>query len=198
MVGVPAVLAAGCGSVVSGSGSAAGSVATSGPASTVASAAASSGSAPGSVAAPTTTAGHGASGGTGGTGTGTGGGGASGSAPRIDQFAMACAAQGTEDIPGLGTVPNDYEPVLTWHVTNATGVALSVDAPNMVGSYGTFQTAAGTKVIGAGGCEKGQGTHTFTLYTVGGTGPRAQRTLQLTGTHTEPTAPPYAYPSPTT
>jgi hypothetical protein len=48
----------------------------------------------------------------------------------------------------------------------------AVDAPGMISSYGTYQGVSGARVIGAAGCLKG-----------GGTGPRAQRTMQLTGSH---------------
>ncbi|HEX5406865.1 MAG TPA: hypothetical protein VFX16_31710 [Pseudonocardiaceae bacterium] len=100
-----------------------------------------------------------------------------------------CVVADYEDLPGMAHTPL-YQPKLTWHVTHATGMALSVDNPGLVGSYGTY-AASGTLMLG-GGCYTDGGSTTITFYSVGGAGPMVHRTIVLTPTMTRPTAPPLA------
>jgi hypothetical protein len=107
-----------------------------------------------------------------------------------------CVVADHEDLPGMPNTPL-YQPKLTWHVTHATGMALSVDNPGIVGSYGTY-AAQGTLMLG-GGCYTDEGgSTTITFYSVGGAGPRAHRTIVLNPTLRRPTAPPLADQTPTT
>jgi hypothetical protein len=106
---------------------------------------------------------------------------------------MRCVIADYEDLPGMPHTPL-YQPKLTWHVTHATGMALSVDNPGIVGSYGTY-AAQGTLMLG-GGCYTDGDPTTITFYSVGGTGPRVHRTVVLTPTRTRPTAPPLANTTP--
>jgi len=69
--------------------------------------------------------------------------------------------------------------IVEWKVTGADQVALSVDNPNMVGSYGTYGVQA-NETLGFG-CSGAPGTmakHTYTIYTVGG-GTQRSRTLTV-------------------
>jgi hypothetical protein len=106
---------------------------------------------------------------------------------------VRCVIADYEDLPGMPHTPL-YQPKLTWHVTHATGMALSVDNPGIVGSYGTY-AAQGTLMLG-GGCYTDDDPTTITFYSVGGTGPRVHRTIVLTPTRTRPTAPPLANTTP--
>jgi hypothetical protein len=102
---------------------------------------------------------------------------------------VRCVIADYEDLPGMPHTPL-YQPKLTWHVTHATGMALSVDNPGLVGSYGTYG-ASGTLTLG-GGCYTDGDATTITFYSVGSTGPMVHKTVVLTPTMTRPTAPPLA------
>jgi hypothetical protein len=106
---------------------------------------------------------------------------------------VRCVIADYEDLPGMPHTAL-YQPKLTWHVTHATGMALSVDNPGIVGSYGTYG-AQGTLLLG-GGCYTDGDATTITFYSVGGAGPRVHRTIVLTPTMTRPTAPPLANTTP--
>jgi hypothetical protein len=106
---------------------------------------------------------------------------------------VRCVIADYEDLPGMPHTPM-YQPKLTWHVTHATGMALSVDNPGLVGSYGTY-AAQGTLMLG-GGCYTDGDPTTITFYSVGGIGSRVHRTIVLTPTMTRPTAPPLANTTP--
>ena len=56
--------------------------------------------------------------------------------------------------------------VVSWHVTGATGVTLSVDGPGLYGSYGP--TGSQEFNFGCGGPVGSTETHTYTLTTTGG------------------------------
>jgi hypothetical protein len=107
-----------------------------------------------------------------------------------------CVVADYEDLPGMPHTPL-YQPKLTWHVTHATGMALSVDNPGIVGSYGTY-AAQGTLMLGGGCYADEDDSTTITFYSAGGTGPRAHRTIVLNPTLRRPTAPPLAGQAATT
>jgi hypothetical protein len=109
-------------------------------------------------------------------------------APAIS-FSYSCEITSYEDLPGLPHTAL-YSPIVTWKATNATGMALSIDNPGLVGSYGTYGPSGSMDLYA--GCYKDEGTHTITAYTVGGTGPQAHQTITKTGTMIRPTAPPFA------
>jgi hypothetical protein len=109
-------------------------------------------------------------------------------APAVS-FTYSCEITSYEDLPGLPHTAL-YSPIITWKVTNATGMALSIDNPGLVGSYGTYGPSGSMDLYG--GCYSDEGTHTITAYTVGGTGPQAHQTITKTGTMTRPTAPSFA------
>lgn len=74
-------------------------------------------------------------------------------------------------------------PKLVWKVSNATGVAISVDDPSGVGSYGTYPVTAGSQDMPLIGCTGARGstiTHRYDLYTVGGAGAPAHQTITVT------------------
>jgi RNA polymerase sigma factor (sigma-70 family) len=96
--------------------------------------------------------------------------------PRIDSMTVRCA---------YSTDTGGYAPVLTWSSARDTGIALSVDNPGVVGSYGP----SGTTELPPNGCEPSAGEQTYTITTIGGTGPAASRTIHWN--------PPAALPTPT-
>lgn len=82
--------------------------------------------------------------------------------------------QGTNQYPVPG-VPL----ILEWKVSGAHQVALSVDNPTMVGSYGTYGTeSTETFMFGCGGAPNTLEKHTYTIYTVGG-GAQQRKTLTV-------------------
>jgi hypothetical protein len=87
--------------------------------------------------------------------------------------------QGTNKFPVPG-VPVE----ITWKVTGATGVALSVDDPHHVGSYGKFGPEG--KMTFQFSCNGKPGTtesHTYRITTTGGTGsPQTSQVLTATAT----------------
>ncbi|HEX3791551.1 MAG TPA: hypothetical protein VHW44_27065 [Pseudonocardiaceae bacterium] len=107
-----------------------------------------------------------------------------------------CVISDYEDLPGMPHTPL-YQPRLTWLVTHATGMALSVDNPGLVGSYGTYG-AQGSLLLGGGCYQDEGGSTTITFYSVGTAGPRVHRTIVLTPTMTRPTPPPFATGTTTT
>jgi hypothetical protein len=115
------------------------------------------------------------------------------SAPYFVSASLQCVVTDHESFPGEKDIPL-YQPQLSWELKNATGMALSIDNPGLVGSYGTYDWH-GTLILGAG-CYTDEGTHTVVLYSVGDTGLQvAQFTIHETGTMTRPTPPPFAYPT---
>jgi hypothetical protein len=157
--------------------------------------------APSSSTGATGTGSHGSAG-TGSTGSGSSGHGSTGhgsagghlsTAPGFTTASVNCEVTSYEDIPGQSHVPL-YSPVVRWQVVHATGMALSVDNPGLVGSYGTYGPS-GSLTLG-GGCYIGDNPTTIEFYTVGGTGARAHHTVVLTGTHNHVTAPPFSSQTP--
>jgi hypothetical protein len=120
------------------------------------------------------------------TGSGSGGSGT------VVTASEACVIASYEDLPGMPHTPM-YQPKLTWTVSHATGMALSVDNPGIVGSYGTYG-AHGTMLLGDG-CYKGSNDTIVTFYSVGGVGAQVHRTIVIHPTMTRPVAPPFASPT---
>jgi hypothetical protein len=68
--------------------------------------------------------------------------------------------------------------IISWKVTGATGVELSVDNPNLVGAYGSYgPEGTETFMFSCGGEVNSVETHTYTIYTSGG-GPRKRADLK--------------------
>jgi len=106
-------------------------------------------------------------------------------APRIKSASVSCEYADSD---------RAYHEFLSYEVVNATGMALSIDNPGIVGSYGTYDWH-GTIEIPNLGCYLVNGEQIYTLYTVGGTGPQASKTITRTGTHTAITPPPFSTPT---
>jgi hypothetical protein len=107
------------------------------------------------------------------------------SAPRINSASISCEYAESDTA---------YHAFLSYEVVNATGMALSIDNPGIVGSFGTYDWH-GTIEIPSNGCYASYGEQTYSLYTVGGTGPQASRTITRTGTYTAITPPPFSTPT---
>ncbi|MFG2045678.1 hypothetical protein [Dactylosporangium sp. NPDC048998] len=59
--------------------------------------------------------------------------------------------------------------IIKWKVTGATGVGLSVDNPDLPGSYGNYPaTGTETFTFSCGGPVGSVETHTYTITTIGG------------------------------
>ncbi|RIJ78070.1 hypothetical protein D1871_04055 [Nakamurella silvestris] len=93
--------------------------------------------------------------------------------PRIDEYVLDCTLN--ED--GI------YDMTLYYSVANADGMALSIDNPGIVGSFGTYGPTDTIELPNLG-CYAENGEQTYDLYTVGGTGPQAVVNLTRTGTAT--------------
>lgn len=92
-------------------------------------------------------------------------------APKITEASLACSKQ--DD----GT----YHLTLRWAITNATGLALSVDNPGGVGSFGTYEGTGGQVDLPSNACYSDAGSQEFDLQTVGGADPQATRVLNFNG-----------------
>ncbi|MTD16047.1 hypothetical protein GIS00_19095 [Nakamurella sp. YIM 132087] len=103
-------------------------------------------------------------------------------APEIVSAEITCS------IPEGAT---EYSAFLTYEVANADAMALSIDNPGIVGSYGTYDWH-GTIEIPANGCYAEYGEQTYTLTTVGGEGEPATLTITRTGEYTKQSTPPFA------
>lgn len=110
-------------------------------------------------------------------------------APQLVVARVRCVVTSYEQVQGIGNVPL-YQPKVTWKVRHASGMALSVDDPNIVGAYGTYGRS-GSTILGSG-CYTDDGTTTITFNTVGGHGRRAHKTIKLVGTHNHVVPPPFA------
>jgi hypothetical protein len=90
------------------------------------------------------------------------------------------------DVQDHCTQGNGQSPTLSWVVSNATGVAISVDNPGQVGTYGTYNTPTGSQEMPLIACTGDRGsviTHRYDVYTVGGSaGQRAHRTINISVT----------------
>jgi hypothetical protein len=68
--------------------------------------------------------------------------------------------------------------VITWKVTGATGIALSVDNPELVGAYGSYgREGTETFMFSCNGSVGSVETHVYTIYTTGG-GPQRRADLK--------------------
>ncbi|GIJ44455.1 hypothetical protein Val02_13410 [Virgisporangium aliadipatigenens] len=81
---------------------------------------------------------------------------------------------------GQGSVPAE----ISWKVTGATGIALSVDHPDKVGSYGNYEAEGSMEFPFSCGGQRTE-THTYRITTRGGNGPAATSPV-LTATATVP------------
>lgn len=69
---------------------------------------------------------------------------------------------------------------IRWKVTGATGVALSVDDPNRVGSYGSYGLEETMEfTFSCGGAVGSTETHKYTIHTTGGSGQAKSKTLTV-------------------
>ena len=70
--------------------------------------------------------------------------------------------------------------IIEWKITGATGGALSVDDPtNTPGTYGPVDLKGSQEFLfSCSGDVGSKETHTYTLYTVGGTGPVRSKTVK--------------------
>jgi hypothetical protein len=113
-----------------------------------------------------------------GTGSGTGSGTDTGGCPQIVSFTVA-------QQPRCATGTTQYEtpavPLkISWKVTGATGIALSVDDPDRVGSYGNYGTEGTLEfTFSCGGAVGSTETHRYTLTTAGGSGHPKAKTLTV-------------------
>jgi len=92
---------------------------------------------------------------------------------------------------------NTLPAIIEWKVGGgATGAALSVDNPGIVGSYRTYEGTTGSETLYAccGGAPGSTEKHTYTIYTVGGS---PQRSATLTATVTVPNPTPTPTPTKT-
>jgi hypothetical protein len=76
--------------------------------------------------------------------------------------------------------PSVHYPAISWTVTGATGVNIGIDGPQPYNS----QPFATSYIANANGAEElpfscGEDHHTYTLTTVGGTGPAATKTITI-------------------
>lgn len=84
-----------------------------------------------------------------------------------------------------------YHLIVSWELANATGMALSVDNPGLVGSYGTYSWH-GSQDLSDLGCYAGDRTQDIELYSVGGNGNRAKKTFHVHENHNRISPPPFA------
>jgi hypothetical protein len=69
---------------------------------------------------------------------------------------------------------------IKWKVTGATGVALSVDDPNRVGSYGSYGPEETMEfTFSCGGAVGSTETHKYTIHTTGGSGQAKSKTVTV-------------------
>ncbi|GGQ76982.1 hypothetical protein [Couchioplanes azureus] len=91
--------------------------------------------------------------------------------------------------PRCDTAGNHTPATVQWKLSGATGAALSVDNPGVVGSYRSYTGTTGTETLNfsCGGGPGSTETHVYTLYTVGG-GKQRSQTINVSAT--VPGAPP--------
>ncbi|HET8662186.1 MAG TPA: hypothetical protein VFM55_24785 [Micromonosporaceae bacterium] len=99
------------------------------------------------------------------------------SGPQVIYFRVA---QQPKCPQGTTVYPVPGQPlVLEWKVSGGHEVALSVDNPGVVGSYGRYPLTGGQDfTFSCGGAPGSTEKHTYTLYTVGG-GAQRSRTLTV-------------------
>jgi hypothetical protein len=91
-----------------------------------------------------------------------------------------------------GGGPATEPAILTWRLSNATGIAVGIDNGTFADAS-LYPGASGTQELTNIGCTGSQ-KYTFDIWTTGGTGQRAHRQLSLTGpSGTPPPSPPAAF-----
>lgn len=135
---------------------------------------------------PRTTTGKSQGTGTGtGTGTGSGSGSGTGGGGGSNQDGAQIVSFTIVQQPRCPTGTTKYEtpavPLkISWKVTGATGIALSVDDPDRVGSYGNYGTEGTLEfTFSCGGAVGSTETHRYTLTTAGGSGHPKAKTLTV-------------------
>lgn len=89
--------------------------------------------------------------------------------------------------PRCGSKP--VPAIIEWKVSGATGAALSVDNPGVVGSYRSYHDTSGSETLPfscGGAAEK----HTYTIYTTGGSPQRSQTITASVAANVTPSDPP--------
>jgi len=120
-----------------------------------------------------------------GSGGGSGSGGGNGSGGGGGQSGAQIVSFTIVQQPRCPTGTTKYEtpavPLkISWKVTGATGIALSVDDPHRVGSYGSYGTEGTLEfTFSCGGKVGSTETHEYTLTTTGGTGHPRSKTLTV-------------------
>ena len=122
-----------------------------------------------------------------GSGSGSGGGSHTKSAPSSPDPKFVSASAGCV----LNSDDGMYHLIVSWELANATGMALSVDNPGLVGSYGTYSWH-GSQDLSDLGCYAGDRTQDIELYSVGGNGNRAKKTFHVHENHNRISPPPFA------
>ncbi|GAA1040663.1 hypothetical protein GCM10009557_62560 [Virgisporangium ochraceum] len=112
------------------------------------------------------------------TGNGNGNGGHNGGGAQIVSFEIV---QQPRCASGTTAYETPAVPLkIKWKVTGATGVALSVDDPHRVGSYGTYGPEETMEfTFSCGGAVGSTETHKYTIYTTGGSGEPKSKTLTV-------------------
>jgi hypothetical protein len=121
------------------------------------------------------------SGGGGGNGSGNGSGSGSGGGQGGAQIVSFTIVQQPRCPSGTTKYETPAVPLkISWKVTGATGIALSVDDPHRVGSYGSYGTEGTLEfTFSCGGKVGSTETHEYTLTTTGGTGHPKSKTLTV-------------------
>ncbi|MBB4693200.1 hypothetical protein [Paractinoplanes abujensis] len=102
--------------------------------------------------------------------------------PRIVSFRIAQKPKCAE---GTAVFRADPVPlIIEWRITGAAGGALSVDDPTHTpGTYGQVELKGSQEFLFSCSGEVGtKETHTYALYTVGGTGPARVKTIKASAT----------------
>ncbi len=123
----------------------------------------------------------------GGSGSGSGGGSHTKNAPSSPDPRFVSASAGCV----LSDDDGEYHLIVSWELADATGMALSVDNPGLVGSYGTYSWH-GSQDLSELGCYAGDRTQDIELYSVGGNGNRAKKRFHVHENHNRITPPPFA------
>lgn len=139
------------------------------------------------TARATTSAAGGADGGSDSGDSGSGGS-DSDRAPRFVSATAVCTLDPSDtSAASFGT----YHLIVSWELANATGMALSVDNPGIVGSYGTYGWH-GTQDLSSLGCYADDRVQDIELYSVGGSGPTAHKVFHVHENHEKVPPPPFA------
>ena len=126
------------------------------------------------------------SGGGSGSGSGSGSGGGGNAKKSTDPTFVSASAACV-----LNQDDGQYHLIVSWELANATGMALSVDNPGLVGSYGTYSWH-GSEDLANLGCYADDRVQDIELYSKGGNGNQAKKTFHVHENHhrVTPIAPP--------